>query len=287
MIFFFGRFINPILFFLKFIDSFIRRLAGVVRSTPNQRLEEKQDEFLDELAQQRKQGVVDRKQQEMIEGVLELTGTIANEIMTPRTNIVGIEAGSDLNIVVEIITSAGHTRLPVYEDSIDNIIGFIYAKDLLREIGKTSEQFRLRDRLRPAYFVPETKPLKLLLHEFQSRKLHVAVVLDEYGGTAGIVTLEDILEELVGEIADEYEISAPGLIKKIAPDTIEVNARTYVNKPNDEFDLGLPEAEDYDTVGGFVLSHLGYIPKTGDNFDYQNLQLPYEPQNELTCSLML
>jgi len=159
----------------------------------------------------------------------------------------------------------------VYEDNIDNIIGLIYAKDLLAEVGKESDDFSLRERMREAYFVPESKPLRSLLHEFQNQKLHIAVVLDEYGGTAGIVTLEDILEELVGEITDEYEETPPESIRRIDENTIEVDARTYVDDLNDDYELDLPEDEDYDTVGGFVFSRLGYIPKTGEHFEYANL----------------
>ncbi len=208
----------------------------------------------------------------MIENVLELNDTAADEIMTPRTDIVAVEANSDLKTVLETINAAGHTRVPIYEENIDNIIGFVYAKDLLTEIGKNPADFNLRNKMRDAYFVPETKLLRALLHEFQSRKLHIAVVLDEYGGTAGIVTLEDILEELVGEITDEYEKKPPEYIKKIDQNTIELDARTYIDDANDELQLNLPEDEDYDTIGGFVFSHLGYIPKTGATFDYENLK---------------
>jgi CBS domain containing-hemolysin-like protein len=126
--------------------------------------------------------------------------------------------------------------------------------------------------MRTAYFVPETKPLRVLLHEFQNQKLHIAVVLDEYGGTAGIVTLEDILEELVGEITDEYEETPPEPIKQIDQNTIDVDARTSIDDVNDEFELSLPEDEDYETIGGFVFSRLGYIPKTNESFDYENLK---------------
>jgi CBS domain containing-hemolysin-like protein len=125
--------------------------------------------------------------------------------------------------------------------------------------------------MRDAYFVPETKPLRDLLHEFQNQKLHIAVVLDEYGGTAGIVTIEDILEELVGEITDEYEKTPAESYKKIDDSTYDVGARMYIDEVNEELDIELPEDEDYDTVGGFVFSHLGYIPKVGDKFDYGNL----------------
>jgi len=126
--------------------------------------------------------------------------------------------------------------------------------------------------MREAYFVPETKPLRALLHEFQNQKLHIAIVLDEYGGTAGIVTLEDIIEELVGEIADEYEETPPESVKKVDEHTIDVDARTYVDDLNDEYELDLPEDEDYDTVGGFVFSRLGYVPKAGEQLDYKNLK---------------
>ena len=263
---------SPVLYILQIYDGFIRRLAGVVETTPDQLQEEKQEEFLNGLEQRRMEGVVDEEQQQMIESVLELSDTTADEIMTPRTDIVAVEVSSDLQTVLDIINSAGHTRVPVYEGNIDNIIGLIYAKDLLTEVGKTEADFRLRDKLRKAYFVPETKPLRSLLHEFQNQKLHIAIVLDEYGGTAGIVTLEDILEELVGEITDEYEEPTPKLVREIDRSTIEADARTYVDDLNDEFEMNLPEDEDYDTIGGFVFSHLGYVPKTGQTFDYKNLK---------------
>jgi CBS domain containing-hemolysin-like protein len=207
----------------------------------------------------------------MIENVLELSNSTADEIMTPRTDIVAVEVNSDLQKVLETITSGGHTRVPVFEENIDNIVGLIYAKDLLAEIGRNPVDFKLRDKMRKAYFVPETKLLRVLLHEFQNQKLHIAVVLDEYGGTAGIVTLEDILEELVGEIADEYEETSAEPVKKIDENTIEADARTYIDDLNDEFDMNLPEDEDYETVGGFVFSRLGYIPKANESFDYENL----------------
>ena len=262
----------PVLFVFRLWDRLVRRLAGVARATPAEQQEEKQEEFLNGLEQQKMEGVVDAEEQEMIENVLELSETTADEIMTPRTDIVAVEVNSDLQTVIETINKAGHTRVPVYEENIDNIIGFVYAKDLLTEIGKDAAGFRLRDKIREAYFVPETKPLRVLLHEFQNRKLHIAVVLDEYGGTAGIVTLEDILEELVGEISDEYEQTAAEPVKRLDDNTIEVDARICVDDLNDEFELDLPEEEDYDTVGGFVFSHLGYIPKTGKSFKYRNLK---------------
>jgi CBS domain containing-hemolysin-like protein len=263
---------TPVLYVAQLYDVFVRRLAGVPPTTPEEQHEEKQEEFLEDLEQQRMEGVVDKEEQEMIENVLELRESTAGEIMTPRTDLVAVDVEADLPTVLETIRKVGHSRIPVYEENIDNIVGLIYAKDLLAEIGRNSQDFHVRDRMREVYFVPETKPLRALLHEFQDQKLHLAVVLDEYGGTAGLVTLEDILEELVGPIADEYEKAPQESTKKIDETTIEVDARMYVDDLNDEFAVDLPEDEDYDTVGGFVFSRLGYIPKTGEHFDYDNLK---------------
>lgn len=274
LLMFFAYIVWPILYTFQLYDRFVRRLVGISETTPEEEQEEKQEEFLTGLEQHRMEGVVDEEEQEMIENVLELSDTTADEIMTPRTDIVAIDVNSDLNAVLDIFTDVGHSRVPVYENNIDNIVGFVYAKDLLAEIGKSPADFNLRNKMRAAYFVPETKSLRVLLHEFQNQKLHIAVVLDEYGGTAGIVTLEDILEELVGEITDEYEKTSPKpvKVKKIDRNTIEVDARIYIDDLNDEFELNLPEEEDYDTIGGFVFSHLGYIPKASESFDYKNLR---------------
>jgi len=261
----------PVIFAQQGYDGLIRRLAGVAETTPEEMLEEKHEDFLSELEQHRLEGAVDEEEQEMIENVLELSDSTADEIMTPRTDMTSVEVNTDLKTILDTIATAGHTRVPVYEDRIDNIVGLVYAKDLLAEIGKDPDAFMLREHIREAYFVPETKPLRALLHEFQAQKLHIAVVLDEYGGTAGIVTLEDILEELVGEIADEYEETPEETLVRLDENTIELDARTYVDDLNDEFELGLPEDEDYDTVGGFVFTQLGYIPKSGETFEYQNL----------------
>ena len=263
---------KPILYFLKLHDKLVRRLAGVQNATPDQAQEEKQEELLSVVEHSRLEGVVDEEQMEMIENVLELSDTTAEQIMTPRTDLVSVSVDVALDSLVKTIAEAGHSRIPVYEENVDNIIGLIYAKDLLTEIGHDPAEFKIREKLRQAYFVPESKPLRDLLHDFQTRKLHIAVVLDEYGGTAGIVTIEDILEELVGEIVDEYEDVPAESVKQLDENTIEVDARVYIDDLNEDFELDLPDDEDYDTIGGFVFSHLGYIPKTGKNFEYENLK---------------
>lgn len=264
---------KPLLVFFNLHDKFVRRLAGVQDADPEQAQDQRQEEILSMVEQGRIEGVVDEEEMEMIENVLELDETAAEEIMTPRTDLIAINIKDDLSIILETIRDKGHSRIPVYEETIDNIIGLVYAKDLLTEIGKDLKAFDLKSKIRDAYFVPESKPLRDLLHEFQNQKLHIAVVLDEYGGTAGIVTIEDILEEVVGEITDEYEKTPTEPFKQIDKLTFEVDARMYIDEANDELDIELPEDEDYDTIGGFVFSHLGYIPKVGETFDYENLTI--------------
>ena len=267
----FGYVAGPVLYVLKIHDGLVRRLAGVTEATAEETQDQKQEEILSIVEQGKIEGVVDAEEMEMIEGVLELGDTTAEEIMTPRTDVIAVNVDDDLQRILETIIQAGHSRIPVYEENIDKIVGLVYAKDLLDQIGKRAGEFNIRQKMRQAYFVPETKPLKSLLHEFQNQKLHLAVVLDEYGGTAGIVTIEDILEELVGEIVDEYEERPPEPIKKMNETTIEADARTYIDDLNDQFELNLPEDEDYDTLGGFAFSHLGSIPKTGETFEYEGV----------------
>jgi CBS domain containing-hemolysin-like protein len=264
---------RPLLAVFDLHDRFVRRLAGVQNADPEQAQEERQEEILNFVEQGRIEGVVDEEEMDMIESVLSLDETTAEEIMTPRTDLIAIDANDNLAAILETIRDKGHSRIPVYEENVDNIIGLVYAKDLLTEIGKDPAKFNLREKMREAYFVPETKTLRDLLHEFQNQKLHIAVVLDEYGGTAGIVTIEDILEEVVGEITDEYEKAPEESYKKIDENTYEVGARMYIDEVNDELDIELPDDEDYDTIGGFVFSHLGYIPKVGEKFDYANLNI--------------
>lgn len=260
--------IRPFLATADLHDRLVRRLTG---SSPEP-TEEAEEEILGAVEQGKIEGVVDEEEMEMIENVLELDETTAAEIMTPRTALVAVPVGADLQTVLKTL-ERGHSRIPVYDGTIDNIVGLLYAKDLLSLVGKDPKDFDIRGLMRPPYFVPESKTLRDLLHEFQTQKLHIAVILDEYGGTAGLITIEDILEELVGEIADEYEDTPSEHLRKIDENTYEIDARMNIGDVNSELEIRLPEEEDYDTLGGFVFSHLGYIPKAGESFEYQDLKL--------------
>jgi putative hemolysin len=264
---------RPFLYVADLHDRFVRRLAGIQERNPEEAHEEKQEEILGIVEQGKIEGVVDEEEMEMIENVLELDETTATEIMTPRTALVAVPVSADLPTVLEAIGKEGHSRIPVYEGTIDSIVGMLYAKDLLSLIGRNPAPFNLREIMRKPYFVPESKSLRDLLHDFQTSKLHIAIILDEYGGTAGLISIEDILEELVGEITDEYEDSAPETFKKIDENSVDVDARTNIEDVNSELEIELPEEEDYETLGGFVFSHLGYIPKTGESFEYKDLKL--------------
>jgi magnesium and cobalt exporter, CNNM family len=262
----------PLTTVFAWIDPLVKRLAGISEDQANSRLDEKQEELLNVVEEREKEGVVDEEEREMIASVLEFRDTTAGEIMTPRTEVSGIEADTSLSEAVEIVILEGHSRYPVYKETIDNISGMLYAKDLLKELNRPEGSGDISHYLRKPFFVPESKKLRSLLHNFQNQKVHVAVVLDEYGGTAGLVTIEDILEELVGEIVDEYEPPQPEPIKKIDEYTIEVDARYEVDELNDELDISIPEDEDYETIGGFIFAKLGHIPMTGETFEHENLQ---------------
>jgi magnesium and cobalt exporter, CNNM family len=194
---------------------------------------------------------------------MELGETRAGEIMTPRTDIFALAAETPWEDACGQVIEAGHTRVPVYDGDIDNIVGVLYAKDLLAHVIK-KETHSLREVMRKPYFVPETKPLDDLLREFQARKVHLAVALDEYGGTSGVVTIEDVLEEIVGDITDEYDEVAPELLLRLDDQVVEADGRLHIDELNDEMHLGIPEDEDYDTVAGLVYTELGYIPITGE-----------------------
>lgn len=270
---FFDLISRPITFTLHLFEVPIRHLAEMNQPESNGRMEEKHEELLNVVGEGEKDGVVDEEEREMIESVLEFRDTTVSEIMTPRTEVVGLSAEATLSQAKETIVQAGHSRYPVYEESIDNIIGLLYAKDLLRDLDPDQDAAGIRHRLRNPYFVSANKTLRDVLHDFQDQKVHLAVVLDEYGGTAGVVTIEDVLEELVGEITDEYETPQTEPLTRINENTIEVDARYEVDELNDQYDLDIPEDDGYETIGGFAFARLGYIPRTGEEFDHENLHI--------------
>lgn len=259
----------PLVAFLHLFDPVVRRISGAELESNGD--SDATDEVLSVIEEHESEGTVEPEQREMIEAVFDLSKTTAGEIMTPRTDIEGIELSESIEQAVQKIMNFGHSRIPVYDQSIDSISGILYAKDLIRFVTeKDLSSVKLQSLLRHVELVPETKSVTDLLAEFREKKVHIAIVLDEYGGTAGLVTIEDILEELVGEIQDEYEPSEEEpQITRVDENTADVDARVYIDDLNDKLDLELPEDEDYDTVGGFVFSTLGHVPEVGESFEFE------------------
>jgi magnesium and cobalt transporter len=214
---------------------------------------------------------LDSPSRDMIKGIFELSDLNARDIMIPRVDIITVDSKTDLKSLVTIVNNAGHSRLPVYEETIDNIIGVLYAKDLIKLIVDNKKKFQLKKILHEPLFVPETMPLKELLYEFKKRKLHLAVVVDEYGGISGIVTLEDILEEIVGEIRDEFDTDELPELKKIGNRLYELDSRMTISDFNQQLEMDIP-TDDFDTIGGFVFDQFGKVPAKDESVDYNEIK---------------
>jgi putative hemolysin len=212
-------------------------------------------------------GSIEEEEKDMIYSVLQLDQTRASEVMVPRIDITAVEINESLEDVGEIFINSGYSRIPVYEENIDNIKGLIYAKDLLTYWNNGEERIRsIRDLMRPAYFVPETKRADELLKELQSRKVHLAIVVDEYGGTAGLVTIENIIEEIIGDIQDEYDLNEEAEYEQIAEDEYTVDASIDLDDLNGLLDLNLP-TEESDTLGGYIYTVFGRVPLEGETIE--------------------
>ena len=224
------------------------------------------------------QGILEAEEEQMINAVIELGSRRVHEVMVPRTAIAGLPASATFDQAIDTIIAEGHSRVPVYESSVDEVVGILYAKDLLPFLkSDAAARSSLRAMLRTPVFVPESMSIDDLLHEFQRRKVHIAIVLDEYGGTAGLVTIEDLLEEIVGEIQDEYDEEEP-LVEHLDEDRVRVDGRASIDDLLDLWDLKLQleDEEEYDTVGGFVYHRIGGVPVPGDEIRLDGLRLTVE-----------
>ncbi len=209
-----------------------------------------------------KSGILDPTEHELIESIFEFTETTAREVMIPRKDIVALDIRMQPEEILDLVTLQGFTRLPVYDESLDNVVGIVYSKDIL-SLVQHRDLIILQDILRPPFIVPETKPISELLREFQRKRIHLAVVADEFGGTEGIITMEDILEEIVGDIRDEYD-DEERPVTALPGGEIEVIGSVNISDLNDQISFVLPESEEYDTVGGYVTAVLGRIPQQGE-----------------------
>lgn len=264
---------------LAVIDEAIRRLAGADDKNGH----DAQAEILSVVEESEAEGQLDEAEREMIEGVVSFRTTSVESIMTPRTEIDAIELSDDLAAIEKLVKDIGHSRIPVYRENLDDIVGILYAKDLLHwltEPGrKPDDDFNLEELVRDALFVPEQKTVRELLTELVQQKVHLAMVADEYGGTSGLVTIEDIIEEVFGDIRDEYELEEddePSAAFDADNRWVESDAAVHVDDLNDELEsleIEIPESDDYDTVGGFVVTTLGRIPEAGETIELEDAKL--------------
>lgn len=270
---------------LTFIPLAAARRTQNGASEPAPRMTEETLMTMVDAGQQ--EGVLEQDEREMIYSIIELGETTAREIMVPRIDILALDVETTPDVAIDALLNSGYSRVPVYEDTVDNVIGLLYAKDLLGAWRKNvtgmadggDDQFNgqsaLTGLLRPAYFVPESKKVDELLTEMQARRIHMAIVVDEYGGVAGLVTLEDIVEEIVGEIRDEFDLGEEAYYQEISSGVFLCSGRMQLDDFNELLNVNLPD-DDADTLGGYIYSRIGRVPLGGESIVIQGLRLTVE-----------
>jgi len=221
-------------------------------------------------------GVIHEDEGEMIESIFEFRDTAAREIMVPRTDMVAIDSKAPISQVIQLIGDKGHSRIPVYENNLDNILGILHVKDLLKYWGRSD--ISLSQIIRPPFFIPETKKLGDLLKDLRGNKSSIAMVLDEYGGTSGLITIQDIVEEIVGEIQDEHDVEEQR-ITEVDANTVVADGRLDVEELEHHFDVEIPEGR-FESVGGFITHILGKVPKVNETIMFRNLEFTIESADE-------
>jgi CBS domain containing-hemolysin-like protein len=255
---------SPVASLARGIDALLHRLAGRKLEQPDE--ESFEEEIRTIVTEGHREGLLEEEAREMIESVIELGDVVVSHIMTPRTEMQMVQAEQAWEEIIDYVIHVGHTRIPVYDKSRDDIIGILYSKDLLPELAKdaTAPRRPLAELLRKPLFVPESKAVSDVLQVFQQTRTHIAIVLDEYGGVSGLVTIEDVLEEIVGEIEDEFDPEGEEEIRKIDDDVCEALGRAHIEEINELMSFDLPEDKDFDTIGGFVFNEFGRVPMAGE-----------------------
>ena len=248
--------------------SLLERLSDLLTPTPAS-ASERRVELLETLRESHKEGLIDADALAMIEGVFQVGELAARDILVPRSQIDWIDINESIEDTIAEVIKAAHSRFPVYEDNRDNVIGILLAKDLLRH--SQEEDFQLRDWLRPAVFIPESKRLSVLLRDFREHRNHIAIVVDEYGGVAGILTIEDVLEQIVGDIEDEHDTDdIEDNIIKVSESKFRIRGITELEQVNDALGTSFHD-DDNDTLAGFILKNIGRVPHKGESIKIQNI----------------
>jgi len=256
--------LTPVVFLLTKLSDFVVHFS---KSDDEEDPTITEDEFKILVNVGQEEGVLDESESEMINSIFEFDETVVKAIMVPRIDIVAVDVEDSINEALRIIVDGGHSRIPAYEESIDNIVGILYAKDIFAHLDADFDTMKVKELLRPAYYIPETKKVSDLLNELRLKKVHMAIILDEYGGTNGLVTIEDLIEEIIGDIQDEYDVE-DDLIVMHGEDHLVADARAPIGDVEDAFDVELDEEiledSEADTIGGLAFEHLGGIPAVGD-----------------------
>lgn len=262
---------RPLVLFAESTDRLMHRLAGQQEPTltDSETIAEELQSVIDEG---QREGVLEDNAGTMMYRVMEMAEQDTSSIMTPRTDMECIHVDSSLEETRRQVVEAGHSRIPIIGESTDDILGILYAKDLLKFPPEKAEKFSLRKLVRQPLYVPETTGINTLLETMKKERIHIAIVVDEYGGVAGLVCMEDILEEIVGEIDDEYDEEEESGIEVISETTVDIDPRLHIDDLNEQFGYKLPEEGDYDTIGGFILTLLNRVPNQNETLDWNHLR---------------
>lgn len=277
--------------YLFFIPSFgtgwiVNRLSGAVTPrSEDERMAQAEETIRSIIDAGEKDGVFRSDEGEMLQSILEMSETIVREVMTPRIDLQAVEISSSIDEFVSKVVESGYSKIPVYKDRVDNIVGILYAKDVLQYWGETDSDVTLDTLKRAATFVPETKRIAILLREFQKEKKHLAIVVDEFGGVAGLVTIEDLLEEIVGEIHDEYDQEEES-IRRVSDTTWEVAARIDLDELGEEVGFEFPD-DNYETLGGFLFHKFGRVPAPGETYRHENMMYKVTNANDRRIETVL
>jgi len=240
-----------------------RWFEGLQRMLGGRRRALSEKELQAMISESEEEGIINEDEEEMLHSIIEFGETIVREVMIPRTDMVCCPIDAGIEQLLKIIISSGHSRFPIYEGTTDRIVGIVYAKDLLRFWGRDPKTVAIAKVMRPPFFVPETKRIEELLQDFKSRRVHLAIAVDEFGGTSGLITIEDLLEEIVGDIMDEYDLEEDEL-KEEADGSYLVDARINIYELEELLNLSVPNKEQFDTLGGYLAHLVGHVPVVGE-----------------------
>lgn len=285
IVYWFSFFTKPLIKILIWISKFIGRLLGI--ELEDETLMITEEDIISFVNVGEAEGIIEEDEKEMIHSIVGFGETSAKEVMTPRTAMLAFEGNKTIDDIWYEMVDNGFSRIPVYEDTIDNILGVLYIKDIMNCIKDGNTNVPIKNFIRPGYFVPETKSIIEILKEFKALKVHIALVLDEYGGIVGLLTIEDLIEEIVGEIRDEFDTEEEEFVTQIDENSYEVDAMIDIETLDKELSLNLPESDDYESLGGLIVTELGRLATIGDELKFNGVKLKVLEINKMRVSRVL